>query len=114
LWKIDDVLEIKWIQNIFEKIDNLYIAAPPFSSQHYCQKKMRIENTAKDYLLSYLISENNVKIEFNRLVKDLNGFEKKFLSKLTKNFIIENLKQQPFQPTENINLECILTMNSIV
>jgi uncharacterized protein (DUF1015 family) len=28
------------------------------------------ENTAKDYLLSYLISENNVKIyEFNRLVK---------------------------------------------
>jgi hypothetical protein len=38
------------------------------------------ENTAKDYLLSYLISENNVKIyEFNRLVKDLNGFEKRLL-----------------------------------
>jgi hypothetical protein len=46
---------------------------------------MRIENIAKDYLLSYLISENNVKVyEFNRLVKDLNGFEKKFLSRTDK------------------------------
>jgi hypothetical protein len=53
--------------------------------QHYCQKKTRSENTAKDYLLSYLISENNVKIyEFNRLVKDLNGFEKAFVKRTYK------------------------------
>jgi hypothetical protein len=36
------------------------------------------ENTAKDYLLSYLISENNVKI-YEPIGKDLNGFEKKLL-----------------------------------
>jgi uncharacterized protein (DUF1015 family) len=47
--------------------------------QHIVRRKRDFENTAKDYLLSYLISENNVKIyEFNRLVKDLNGFERGF------------------------------------
>jgi uncharacterized protein (DUF1015 family) len=105
LWKIDDELEINWIQNIFEKIDNLYIADGHHRSAAAAllsEENENSENIAKDYLLSYLISENNVKVyEFNRLVKDLNGFEKEtFIKELTKNFSVENLKQQPFQPTE--------------
>jgi uncharacterized protein (DUF1015 family) len=105
LWKIDDVLEIKWIQNVFEKISTLYLADGHHRSAAAAllsKENQILENTAKDYLLSYLISENNVKVyEFNRLVKDLNGFEKKtFVKKLSKNFIIKNLKQQPFQPAE--------------
>jgi hypothetical protein len=56
-----------------------------------------VENTAKDYLLSYLISENNVKIyEFQPIGKDLNGFEKEALQKLTKIFIIKNLNSNRF------------------
>jgi hypothetical protein len=41
-----------------------------------------------------LISENNIKIfEFNRLVKDLNGWSKEeFLAALAINFIVENKK----------------------
>jgi uncharacterized protein (DUF1015 family) len=105
LWEIDDALEINWIQNIFEKIKTLYIADGHHRSAAAAllsEENENPENTAKDYLLSYLISENNVKVyEFNRLVKDLNGFEKEaFIKELSKNFIIENLKQQPFQPTE--------------
>ena len=105
LWKIDDALEINWIQNIFEKIDTLYIADGHHRSAAAAllsEENENSENIAKDYLLSYLISENNVKVyEFNRLVKDLNGFEKEtFIKELTKNFIVENLKQQPFQPAE--------------
>ncbi|CAM3045818.1 DUF1015 domain-containing protein [Flavobacterium frigoris] len=105
LWKIDDALEINWIQNIFKKITTLYIADGHHRSAAAAllsEENKNSENTAKDYLLSYLISENNVKVyEFNRLVKDLNGFEKEaFITELDKNFIIENLKQQPFQPTE--------------
>ena len=105
LWKIDDALEINWIQNIFEKIDKLYIADGHHRSAAAAllsEENENSENIAKDYLLSYLISENNVKVyEFNRLVKDLNGFEKvTFIKELTKNFSVENLKQQPFQPTE--------------
>lgn len=104
LWKIDDALEINWIQNIFEKIDKLYIADGHHRSAAAAllsEENENSEDIAKDYLLSYLISENNVKVyEFNRLVKDLNGFEKEtFIKELTKNFSVENLKQQPFQPT---------------
>ena len=105
LWKIDDALEINWIQNVFEKINTLHIADGHHRSAAAAllsEENENPKNTAKDYLLSYLISENNVRVyEFNRLVKDLNGFEKEtFIKELSKNFILENLKQQPFQPAE--------------
>lgn len=105
LWKIEDSLEIDWLQNIFAKTESLYIA-----DGHHRTEALKLlseenenpENAAKDYILSYLISENNVKIyEFNRLIKDLNGFSKEdFIKELDKDFIIENKHQQPFQPTE--------------
>lgn len=104
LWKIDDVLEINWLQNIFKKTDHLYIA----DGHHRCEagkllseENDDLENTSKDYLLTYLISENNVKIyEFNRLIKDLNGLSKEtFISKLAEDFVIKNHSEQPFKPS---------------
>ncbi|MEZ7500801.1 DUF1015 domain-containing protein [Flavobacterium sp. Arc3] len=105
LWKIDDSIEINWIQNIFKQIDTLYIADGHHRSAAAAllsEDNENPENVAKDYLLSYLISEHNVKIyQFNRLIKDLNGFEKEaFIEELDKNFVIKNLKQQPFQPVK--------------
>ena len=105
LWKIDDPLEINWIQNIFEKTESLYIA-----DGHHRTEALKLlseentdpKNTTKNHILSYLISENNVKIyEFNRLVKDLNSLTKEeFITALQKNFSIENKWQQPFQPSQ--------------
>lgn len=105
LWKIDDPLEINWIQNIFEKTDTLYIADGHHRSEAaklLSEENKNTKNTAKDYLLSYLISENNVKIyEFNRLIKDLNGMQKEeFINKLNENFIVESKNQQPFRPAK--------------
>lgn len=104
LWKIDDAIEIDWIQNIL-KTENLYIADGHHRSeavQLLAQENEIPENTAKNYLLSYLISENNVKVyEYNRLIKDLNGMTKEaFLKELSVNYLIENKKQLPFQPSE--------------
>ena len=105
LWKIEDALEIDWLQNIFEKTNNLYIA-----DGHHRTEALKLlseenydsDNKAKNHILSYLISENNVKIyEFNRLIKDLNGLSKEdFIKELEKDFIIENKFQQPFQPSQ--------------
>ena len=105
MWKIDDALEINWLQNIFKKTDSLYIA----DGHHRCEaaKLLFEENDdptkiAKDFILSYLISENNIKIyEFNRLIKDLNGLSKAdFLEKLEVHFTIKNHEEHPFKPIQ--------------
>jgi uncharacterized protein (DUF1015 family) len=105
LWKIDDATEINWIRNVFDKTNTLYIADGHHRSEAaklLSEENENAENTAKDYLLSYLIPENNVKIyEFNRLIKDLNGLQKEeLINKLHEVFIVENKNQQPFQPSE--------------
>ena len=105
LWKIEDTLEINWLQNIFEKTESLYIADGHHRTEALkllSEENKGAENQATNHILSYLIAENNVKIyEFNRLVKDLNGLSKEdFLIALAKDFTVNNKLQQPFQPTE--------------
>lgn len=105
LWKIEDTLEINWLQNIFEKTESLYIADGHHRTEALkllSEENQDAKNQAKSHILSYLIAENNVKIyEFNRLVKDLNGLSKEdFLIALAKDFILKNKLQQPFQPAE--------------
>jgi len=103
LWKIDDALEINWLQNIFKKTNYLYIA----DGHHRCEASALLseenedeDNTSKSHMLSYLISENNVKIyEYNRVIKDLNGLSKdEFLAALGSAFNIENQDQNFVKP----------------
>jgi uncharacterized protein (DUF1015 family) len=103
LWKIDDALEISWLQNIFMKTNSLYIA----DGHHRCEASALLseenedsENISRSHMLSYLISENNVKIyEYNRVIKDLNGLSKvEFIDALSKVFNIENLDQSYSKP----------------
>jgi uncharacterized protein (DUF1015 family) len=105
LWKIDNPSEVESLQDLFANTKNLYIADGHHRTEALnllSKENTHPENTAKDYILSYLIAENTIKIyEFNRMIKDLNGLQKEeFLNKLKENFILENKQHHPFEPSE--------------
>ena len=93
IWVIDDSNEIKALQSIYAKLDAVYIA----DGHHRCASSARYakeyqdENSEKNaHFLAYFISEEKMNIiEYNRLVKDLNGLSSTdFLASLTENFIV--------------------------
>ncbi|HEY0091659.1 MAG TPA: DUF1015 domain-containing protein, partial [Flavobacterium sp.] len=105
LWKIDDEAEIQTLQETFKAIGNLYIA----DGHHRCASSELLYDETKpakgestNYMMSFLISERNVKIyEFNRLLKDLNGLTKEdFLQKLSEWFEIESATLESAQPEQ--------------
>ena len=109
VWIIKDLAQIGAIETAIAKISHLYIADGHhrISSSVMLSNEMALENDkhtgneAYNFILSYLIPENQLKIrEFNRLVKDLNGLSKEeFLIRLDEFFRIENRKQDYYKPT---------------
>ena len=110
LWLIDDAQACQQITQIFKSMDHLYIADGHHrsaSAHQLCEelKKANKEHTGKEpynFFMSYIIPESNLKIlEFNRLVKDLNGLSKEeFLIRLDNFFKIENRKNTYYKPQE--------------
>lgn len=117
LWVIDKNLE-KLIQ-LFAKIEDIYIA----DGHHRSSSSARLLQTIikngqprfenQDFFLGYLIDERRLQIlEFNRIVKHLNGFsEKEFIKKCQKSFVVEELKKarKPLNPHEIV---CLLGKNA--
>jgi len=105
LWKIDDLKEIKWLQNEFEKVGDLYIADGHHrsaSSLLLYDQDRNLGNENLNSFMSFLIAESNVKIyEYNRIIRDLNGYSKDdFIIELSKNFWIKNKEQELWKPTK--------------
>ena len=103
VWKIETNEEIQWLQNQFEKIPELYIADGHHrsaSAELLYNEDKHLGNENLNYFMSFLIAESNVKIyEYNRIIRDLNGFTKEnFLEKLAENFIIKDKKQELWKP----------------
>lgn len=90
LWLVNNTKDIDSITEEFKKIGSLYIADGHhrMSSSSLLYKENKNEVNA--FCMSYLISDNQISIQnFNRLVKDLNGWSvSKFLEKLKENFTI--------------------------
>src|SRR5690554_7845714 len=63
--------------------------------------------------MSYLIAESSLKInEYNRVIKDLNGYSKKeFLQLLKQHFSVENQQQTLYTPQEKFTFGMYLDGN---
>ncbi|MBP6556746.1 MAG: DUF1015 domain-containing protein [Flavobacterium sp.] len=103
LWKIETEAEINWLTQQFENIPELYIADGHHrsaSAELLYDEDKHLGNENLNYFMSFLIAESNVKIyEYNRIIRDLNGFSKEdFLEKLSENFIIKDKEQELWKP----------------
>ncbi len=99
VWVIDDAALVAEIEKIFEGIDYLYIA----DGHHRCASAVKVGQKRREELPSYTGNEefnfflsvifpsDQLKImDYNRLVKDLNGNdEAQFMQKLEQDFDIE-------------------------
>lgn len=107
LWKVDNDEIIDKIRLVFESVTNIYIAdghhrsASSFLLSKQMQKE-KSKNENYSYFMSYLIPESDLKIlEFNRLVKDLNGLSKEeFLIHLDTMYRIENRGADLYMPSK--------------
>ena len=110
LWPLSDSQLVSEISRLFEQIPKLYIADGHHRSSSSCllAQKLAKENKKHqatepyNYFMSFLIPESDLKIvEFNRLIKDLNGRSKEeFLIDLDSSFRIENRGQHFYKPTK--------------
>lgn len=104
LWKIETETEIEFLEKKFESINDLYIADGHHrsaSAELLFDENKKTKNQNLNYFMSFLIAESQIKIyEFNRIIRDLNGFSKQnFLEKLTQHFIIKAKHQELWRPT---------------
>lgn len=110
LWKISEKETINQLIEVFGGMEALYIADGHHrsASSHLLAKRKTEENTshsgieAYNYFMAYLIPESQIKIyEFNRMVKDLNGYSiEEFLIKLDEYFRIEKKEDGLYKPTK--------------
>lgn len=116
LWKIDSETEMKWLENQFDSLPELYIADGHHRSAS--AELLYDENSASgnqnlNYFMSFFIAESNVKIyEFNRIIRDLNGHSiEAFLEKLSDHFIIKQKQQELWKPQDKFEFGMYLDGN---
>lgn len=108
LWKIKDSAEIAWVQKEFAGMESLYIADGHHrsaSANMLYEEDKETGNENLNYFMSFLISENDLKIyEYNRIIHDLNGLTKQeFLDAVANNFTIQNRHQELWKPDEKFS-----------
>lgn len=110
VWKTDEDVDINAIEEAFRNIDSIYIADGHHRSASAVKVglKRREENPGYkgdeefNFFLSVLFPHDELMIlDYNRVVKDLNGYSKEqYLEEVSKKFIIENKGTEPYKPTE--------------
>ncbi|MDR1543249.1 MAG: DUF1015 domain-containing protein [Prevotellaceae bacterium] len=120
-WVIDDKKTIEKITEIFAEIPSLYIAdghhrsaaAALVGDEKRKQNPQHVGNEEYNYFLAVCFPDNELTIiDYNRVVKDLNGLsDEEFLKKLTENFIVEPKGAEIYRPAELHNFSLYLSGN---
>ena len=106
VWKIDEDEDIKYIMESFHNIENLYIA----DGHHRIEAAARVamengrghkKSDEINYFLAIAYPDTEVNVlDYNRTVKDLNGYTKEeFLKEISKKFRVEkSYGNKPISP----------------
>jgi uncharacterized protein (DUF1015 family) len=105
LWVVDDKDNLEWLKQKFDAIGDLYIADGHHrtaSAELLFEENKESKNESLHYFMSFLLAESQLKIyEYNRIIRDLNGFSKSdFINVLSKTFWIKNKEQELWKPTK--------------
>ena len=112
-WVMKDDADIEKLKNYFEKIDYLYVADGHHRSAAATraraikrdQNPNHTGNEEYNFFLSVIFPHNQMYImDYNRVVKDLNGYSKEeFMEKVKENFEIEEASKKgtPYHPEKN-------------
>ena len=97
LWVISNEEDIKAIQDIYAGIDDVYIADGHHrsaSSARYFNESENKTDVKAHFLAFFIASERLNILDYNRLVKGLNGLSvDELLSKIEDNFIVTNVSE---------------------
>lgn len=110
VWVIGDSEDVTMIEKAFAAIPAIYIA----DGHHRCASAVKVGlkrreqhpgytgNEEFNYFLSVIFPDDELRIlDYNRVVKDLNGMEKDtFLSKTEEHFKVEKKGKDPYRPVE--------------
>jgi uncharacterized protein (DUF1015 family) len=117
-WVIDDDATIKAITEEFAKIPSLYIAdghhrtaaAALVGAEKAKQNPNHTGNEEYNYFLAVAFPASHLKIiDYNRVVKDLNGLTaSEFLERLEKNFIVQDMGDVIYHPAHLHNFSLYL------
>jgi len=109
VWQIREPAVVREIRDTFSKLPSVYIA----DGHHRCASAVKVgmkrrsenpnpgKNMEYDYFLSVLFPEEELRImDYNRVVRDLNGYTKvEFLKCLEEHFIWKIWGEDSYQPT---------------
>lgn len=108
VWVISESADVAMIEDAFAKIPAIYIA----DGHHRCASAVKVglkrreqhpDHTGEEefnYFLSVIFPDEELRImDYNRVVKDLNGLDTDtFLAKLKEHFILEKKGSAPYRP----------------
>ena len=117
-WVIEDANLIKKIQELFDKVPALYVAdghhRTAAAARVWLERRKEHPDYTWDeefnYFMAVIFPDNQLKImDYNRVVKDLNGLSsEELLSKLEKNFVVEEKWADEYRPNALHNFSMYL------